>query len=517
MESFRFSRKQGRVYLVGAGPGDIGLITVRGVDCLRMADIVVYDYLANESLLWHAAAAELVYVGKAAGQHTMSQEDINQLLVDYASQGKQVVRLKGGDPFVFGRGGEEALALADAGIPFEIVPGVSSAIAAPAYAGIPVTHRGTASSLHLVTGHEEPGKDSSAIEWDVLAKTRGTLVFLMGAGNLPQIARELMSRGKPESTPVAVVRWGTLPEQETLVTTLGCCEADAAKHNLTPPAVLLVGEVAALHRKLHWAEQQKPLLHVRAAVTRPADQSRELAALLHDAGADVAITPTIRIQQRKLSPLARKAIEEVQQYSWIVFTSANGVRIFFSYLYEMGLDGRALAKARIAAIGDKTADTLRDFGIVADCVPREFSQEGLAAELRISSGDRVLIPRAAVAREALTEELQAQGARTDVIPVYDTLADPAGIDTLRRKLEQGRIHLVTFTSSSTVEHLVGAVGRDEFTRLLRPVKVASIGPVTTRTLEHAGIAPAIEAKRYNAAGLADAIIDHYLTTGKQKV
>lgn len=499
----------GKVYLVGAGPGDVGLITLRAVECLGQAQVVVYDHLANESLLSHAPAdAERIYVGKSASRHTMKQNEINELLVNLALQGKTVVRLKGGDPFVFGRGGEEALCLAEHKIGFEIVPGISSALAVPAYAGIPVTQRNVNASLHIVTGHEDPDKDESVIEWELLGKTEGTLVFLMGVGNLPKITQELVRHGKSPETPVALIRWGTLAEQETLVSDLAHVVEEVKRRNFLPPAVTVIGSVVALRPLLQWAEK-RPLFGVRVALTRPVDQSKSFADALRREGADVLLTPTIRIQPRKLTPAIRHELTHLAGYDWIVFTSTNGVRITFDLLFAAGLDGRALAGLRVAAIGERTADSLMDLGIRPDVVPEQFVQEGLAKAMDVKEGQMVLIARAAEARDALQKDLEARGALVSVLPVYDTVADKEGIAQLRRELTRGRVHLVTFTSSSTVEHLVSSVKSEDIPRLFTEVNVASIGPITTRTLEKIGLPPQISATHYSARGLAEAIVEYY--------
>jgi uroporphyrinogen III methyltransferase/synthase len=499
----------GTVYLVGAGPGDAGLITLRGVECLEEADVIVYDHLVNESILSHApAASERIYVGKQAGSHTRTQDEINELLAEKAREGKAVVRLKGGDPFLFGRGGEEAIHLAGQRIPFEVVPGVSSAVAVPAYAGIPVTQRNVNVSLHIVTGHEDPEKDEPDIEWDVLGRCDGTLVFLMGVGNLPHIVEQLRRYGKDPATPVALIRWGTLPEQETLVSTLAGVVAEARRVNFLPPAITVIGPVVDLRSLVGWVER-KPLFGVRAALTRPADQGRELAARLRRAGADVLTTPTIRVRPRELSEVVHREFEALPSYDWVVFTSANGVRVFFSMLFEAKRDARALSDARIAAIGEKTAETLLEFGIRADLVPREFAQEGLARAIHVTRGDRVLIPRASAARDVLEQDLTRRGAKVRVLPVYDTVADKDGIAQLKHHLTRGRIHLVTFTSSSTVGSFAEAVKAEDIPRLFSDVTVASIGPVTTAALQKTGIKVDIEATKYTSDGLADAILAHF--------
>jgi uroporphyrinogen III methyltransferase/synthase len=496
----------GKVYLVGAGPGDSGLITQRAAECLARADVVIYDHLANEALLALAPPrAERLYAGKMADRHTMTQAEIEQLLVTKAREGRTVVRLKGGDPFVFGRGAEEALALRDAGIAFEIVPGVTSAVAVPAYAGIPVTHRGCAASFHVFTAHEAPDKERSDLDWKTIARLDGTLVFLMGMRMLEHVAAQLMGHGRPADTPVALVRWGTLPEQQTLTGSLGDIVQKAAEAGFAPPVVTVIGEVVRLRSTLRWFEA-KPLFGYRAALTRPREQSEELAALLHDAGADIAITPTIAIQPRPLDEAMRRELLRLHAYDWVVFTSANGVSIFFDYIGRLGLDARALSDCRVAAIGEKTGETLTRHGIRPDAVPGHFVQEALAEAIPVRPGDHVLIPRAAVARDALERMLTERGAAVRVLPVYDTVCDEAGVRALCEGLESRRINLVTFTSASTVESLSRTLSSDRLRALFEGVTIASIGPLTSAALRQAGLDVHVEAKIHTARHLADAII-----------
>jgi uroporphyrinogen III methyltransferase/synthase len=503
---------QGKVYLVGAGPGDVGLVTRRAVRCLEAADVVVYDYLVNPALLAYCrAGAELVYVGKKAGDHTLSQEQINNLLLEKAQQGKCVVRLKGGDPFVFGRGGEEALCLAQSGVPFEIVPGVTSAVAVPAYAGIPVTHRGMAVSFHVFTAHEAPDKPESDLDWKSIARLDGTLVFLMGVRTLDHVVNELLRHGYPATAPVALIRWGTLPEQEVLTGTLKDIVQRAREHNFAPPAVTVIGEVVQLRQQLRWAEK-KPLFGYRIALTRPREQSLELAELLEHHGADVLITPTIKIHPRPLNDEIRAEIRRLSDYQWVVFTSANGVKIFCEYLEHFGLDARAFSESRIAAIGDKTAQTLREHGLRADAVPSRFVQESLAEAIPVRPNDRVLIPRAAVARDALERMLLDRGARVKVLPVYDTLPDDEGIRALIEGLTSKRINGIVFTSASTVEGFAARLTPALRADIAANVLVASIGPLTSAALKKAGITPTVEAKVHTGSHLAQAILEYAQTT-----
>lgn len=505
----------GKVYLVGAGPGDIGLVTKRALNCLENAHVIVYDHLANPALLsFCAVQAELIYVGKQAGSHTLSQGEIEKLLIERAREGKIVVRLKGGDPFVFGRGGEEALALAQEGIPFEIIPGVSSAIAVPAYAGIPVTHRGIAASFHVFTAHEAPEKEQSDLDWKTIAKLEGTLVFLMGVRTLERIVHELLRHGKSDQTPVAVVQWGTMPEQKVVAGSLADIVERTKEARLEPPAVTVIGEVVRLRSQLRWVEH-KSLFGFRVALTRPKDQCQELAEVLQQDGADVLITPTIAIEPRPLTDEIRKELLRLHAYDWIVFTSANGVRIFFSHLARLKLDARALSESRVAAIGEKTAETLAHHGIRPDAVPGRFVQESLAESLAVHANDRVLVPRAAVARDALEKILTEKGAHVQVLPLYDTVPDSHGISQLKEALRQKRIHIVTFTSASTVESLAGSLAAEELAELFSGVTIASIGPLTSLALRKLGLQPAVEAKIHTALHLARAIIEHVQNHSQQ--
>lgn len=498
----------GMVYLIGAGPGDPGLVSVKAVNCLKRAEVVVYDRLADERILGHGPKdAEYIYVGKASSNHAMKQEEINRLLADRAKEGKCVVRLKGGDPFVFGRGGEEALLLEEEGIPFEIVPGITSAISVPAYAGIPVTHRGVAASFAVITGHEDPTKGESSIRWDKLSTGADTLVFLMGVANLPHITGELMANGRRGDTPAAVIRWGTKPEQEVLLTTVERAAADAERLGVKPPAIFVVGDVVKLREKLRWFDREEthPFFGKSVLVTRAREQASKLTAALEELGAKCLEVPAIRLREpedawRKVDG----AISRIEEYDWILFTSVNGVHRFFDRLHGAKKDARALGKAGIAAIGTATAEALGAHGILPDIVPREFRAEGVAEALRdeIQCGHRILLPRAQEAREVLPEKLREMGAVVDVVPVYKTVAAEADGEALAQKLAHGEIDYVTFTSSSTVTNLLQIIGSAD---ALRGVAVACIGPVTAETCRKNGIAPKIVAEEYTVEGLVEAM------------
>ena len=499
---------KGMVYLVGAGPGDYRLITLKGIECLKRAEVVVYDRLADERILgWAPADAERIYVGKASSHHTMRQEDISALLAAKAQEGKTVVRLKGGDPFVFGRGGEEGLLLEEKGIPFEIVPGVTSAISVPAYAGIPVTHRAVATSFAVVTGHEDPTKGGSNMRWDKLATGVDTLVFLMGVANLPRITQKLIENGRSADTPAAVIRWGTKPEQRVLVTTVGRAAEDVQRAGLKPPAIFLVGDVVKLRDRLQWFDRlsQRPLFGRRVLVTRARSQASRLTAALEELGAEVREVPAIRIAPPTDGYAAiDAAIGTLMDYQWLVFTSANGVSAFFARLAAAGKDARALGYAQVAAIGTATAAKLREYGIRADVVPEEFRAEGVVAALKgkLPPHARVLLPRAEQAREVLPDGLRALGATVDVAPVYRTEAAAADGEALAADLAAGAYDYVTFTSSSTVRNLAKILGGSA---PLAHTRAACIGPVTAETARELGIEPALVAEEYTIAGLTRAI------------
>jgi len=478
------------VALVGAGPGDPGLLTRRGETLLRAAEVVVYDRLASAELLDLAPDGALrVDVGKAPGRAAMTQEQINAVLVEHGLAGRRVVRLKGGDPFVFGRGGEEAEACIAAGVPFEVVPGVTSAIAAPAYAGIPVTHRGVSTSVTIVTGHEDPAKGSIDTDWAALAKGGGTLVILMGAGRLTEIAKALIAGGRPASTPVAAVRWGTHPVQRTVRATLGTI----AEAGVESPSAIVVGDVAALD--FAWFER-RPLFGRSVVVTRAREQASELRARLTALGAEVLELPAIAIEPVSFT------VPDLREFAWVVFTSANGVDAFFDRgLAPAGLDSRALAPSRLAAIGPGTAAALARRGLRPDLVPERFVAEALLEAFPDASGrQRVLLARAELARDVLPDGLAAKGYAIDVLAVYRTVAataDPAVVERVRA----GRVDAITFTSSSTVHNFCDAVGTVSGPLPL----VVSIGPVTSRTAAERGLGPDAEADPHTIDGLVDAV------------
>ena len=505
--------ESGTVYLIGAGPGDPGLLTLKGKRCLEIADVIAYDALANPRLLLYAKpGAELIYVGKRGGAHTLPQEEIGRLLVERAQAGKTVARLKGGDPFIFGRGGEEAEELQAAGVPFEVVPGVTAAIAAPAYAGIPLTHRNFTSSVAFVTGHEDPTKADSGIAWDKLATGVGTLVFFMGVGQLPEIVGRLIEHGRKPETPIALVRWGTRADQEVVTGTLATIVERS--QGMKPPAIIIVGEVVRLRDRLRWVEA-KPLFGKRILITRAREQASVLAERLEGAGAEVLECPTIRIVPPDSWEPLDVAIGRLRSYAAVLFTSANGVRFFWERLLTQQKDARELAGILVGAIGPATAAALMDRGVRADVVPKEFRAEALAGLFSADrlDGKRILLARAAEGREVLPEELARKGAQVDVVPAYRTLKgleDPAPI---RAMLEAGQIHAVTFTSSSTVKYFVELIGADT-AELLRKTVVASIGPITTETASRYGIAAQVVPNDYSIPALTDALVNHFRSISK---
>ncbi len=501
---------KGKVYLIGAGPGDYRLLTLKACDCLKQADTVVYDRLADARILQYAPQdAEYIYVGKASSQHTMTQDKICQLLVDLAKEGKTVVRLKGGDPFVFGRGGEEALLLQENNLPFEIVPGVTSAISVPAYAGIPVTHRGIAASFAVVTGHEDPTKDNSDINWQQLATATDTVVFLMGVANLPKITAKLMENGRSGDTPVAIIRWGTKAQQQVWTSTVAEAAEMAKNEQIKPPCIFLVGNVVKLREKLAWFDnpQLKPLFGKRILVTRSRAQASKLTAGLEDLGADCLEAPAIRIQPPADGYAALdKTIGGLGDFDWIIYTSANGVEHFFNRLSEAGLDSRSLCGKKICAIGSATAQALAAHGIKADVVPDEYRAEGILSAMygKLKEGDKVLLPRAADARSILPEELKRQGADVVVAAAYETVAGEADGRALADELANGTIDVVTFTSSSTVKNLLKLLG-DNAVELLKNVKIAAIGPITAETCQKNGLKVTVQAQEYTIDGLIKAV------------
>ncbi len=500
-----------KVYLLGAGPGDPGLLTVKARDILAAADVVVYDYLASPAFLALARPeAEIIYVGKKGGDHTLSQGEINALLIEKAQQGKVVARLKGGDPYVFGRGAEEAEELIAAGLDYEVVPGVTSGVAGLAYAGIPVTHRKHASSVSFITGHEDPTKEASALPWEHLAKSASTLVFYMGMKNLPSIAANLVAAGLPGETPAALVHWGTTCRHRSLVATLETLHAKGTEAGFTAPSLIVVGDVVMLHDTLNHFER-KPLLGKGIVVTRAREQASSILQELTALGACVIEFPTIAITPIQDMTPVHEAVEKLHNYDWLVFTSVNGVKWFFHELYAMGMDTRALAGVTVAAIGPATAKSLECHGIRPDFVPEQYVAESVVAGMldRGVAGKRILIPRAKEAREVLPEELRKAGAEVEILPVYETTLAESGPDVIRNAIKEGRLDCITFASSSTVENFFALVSPEMLRTEAPQAQLACIGPVTAQTLEGYGFQPHIQPKDYTIPALVRSIVQAF--------
>ena len=506
---------RGKVWLVGAGPGDPELISVKGLRLIRSADAIVYDRLVDKTLPLNAGAdAELIDVGKIPGRRINRQEDINGLLVELGKAGKRVVRLKGGDPFVFGRGGEEAETLAAAGIDFEVVPGITSAIAAPAYAGIPLTHRRLASSFTVVTGSEDPSKPDSSVNWDALAKSGDTLAVLMGQSNLRTIMDTLMRCGRDAETPVALVQWGTQPYQRTLTGTLADIADKAAAAGIGAPAVTVVGDVVRLRDAIQWFDK-RPLFGKRVLVTRTRTQASALSDMLTQAGAQPVELPTIEIQPIDDYDELDGALKNAHGYDWIVFSSANAVDVVFDRLNRLGFDARALHGVRVSAIGPATRRRLSERGISADFMPASFVAEAVVNEMKALgiAGKRVLLPQAKIARDVLRQGLEDSSADVDAIPVYRTGIPQGVADRLQGILSEG-IDIATFTSSSTVTNLVELLSGN--TSALKDATIACIGPITAKRATELGIKVDIVASEHTIAGLIGAVESRFKEDGQNE-
>ncbi|MDD5207381.1 MAG: uroporphyrinogen-III C-methyltransferase [Desulfobacterales bacterium] len=507
------TREEGKVYLVGAGPGDPGLLTLKAKECIEKAEVIVYDNLANRAFLKYAPkGTELIYAGKQGGRHAMTQDEINRVIVDRAGKGRVVVRLKGGDPFIFGRGGEEAQELALAGIEFEIVPGVTSAIAVPAYAGIPLTRRDFTPTVAFITGHEDPLKEQSGIAWDRISTGAGTLVFLMGMGNITGIAENLIRNGRPADTPVAVIQKGTVAEQKTIVGPLKDIGSIAREKGLKPPAIIVVGEVVGLRRQLAWFDK-RPLFGKRIVVTRAREQASSFLAALSELGAECIEFPTIEVVPPSSFNGLDGAIADLERYQWVIFTSVNGVKFFFERLRFLGKDSRSLKGMRVAAIGARTGDAIKDNGIIPDLVPEEFRAESVVETFHKEDveGLRILLPRAAQARELLPVELEKMGASVNVVEAYRTVKAHGDKSIVRNLMEEKQIHMVTFTSSSTVHNFVEAFDGegDLFLRWMENISVACIGPVTAETAEKRGLKVSLVAGEYTIDSLTGSIVEYF--------
>ena len=497
--------KKGKVYLVGAGPGDLGLVTLRAKECIENADVIVYDHLANpDTLGWARDNAQIVYAGKLPGE-SRTQKEITALLIEKAREGKLVVRLKGGDPFVFGRGAEEAQEIADAGISFEIVPGITSAIAGPAYAGIPMTHRAYNSHVTFFTGHEDPAKTESAIDYASLAKLGGTQVMLMGVERIGSVTGEMLKHGVRADLPVALVRWATTGRQETLIGTISDIAQKAVANGFEAPAVAVFGDVVLLRDRLNWYEN-RPLLGKRIVVTRTRKQASVLSNKLRALGGHVIEIPTIRIEPPSNLREFAELVQDAHIYDWIVFTSANGVEAFFDIFFKLYDDAREIGGVRIAAIGPATAQRVKDFHLHVDLQPDEFVAEGVVREFKKQGSienERILLVRAEKARDVLPKELSAAGAIVDEALAYRTVPETRDISSAQRQFADGA-DLITFTSSSTVENFV-ALGLP----WPKGTRVASIGPITSKTIRDQGLNVDVEARQHDIDGLVQAISEFF--------
>ncbi|MCP2520113.1 uroporphyrinogen-III C-methyltransferase [Candidatus Aminicenantes bacterium AC-708-M15] len=497
---------KGKVYLIGAGPGDPELISIKGLKYLKRADVVIYDNLVNKKLLKNVKnGAEIIYVGKESGHHTLDQEEINKLLIKKAKEGKVVVRLKGGDPFIFGRGGEEALALSENNIEFEIIPGITAATAVPAYAGIPVTHREITSTLAFITGHETPLKEKSHIDWSKISTGIGTLVFFMGIKNLKNIINNLIRHGRDENTPVAIIRWGTLPEQKVITGNLKNIVQIAEKENIKPPAIIIVGDVVKLRDKLNWYES-KPLFGKKIVVTRSRSQASKLVELLEEYGAKTIEIPTIRFEYLEESYSLTTAINQIKKFDWLIFTSINGVKSFFKRFFSLKKDIRELANIKIATIGPATKNEIESLYIKVDFQPSKYFAECFVEEFIKKNNIKnknILLIHADKARDYIEKELVKFGANVTSVIGYRTLSENLESSKICEILEQGEIDWVTFTSSTTVKNFFNIYkGQKRF-------KIASIGPITSKTIKEFGFSPDVEAEEYTIPGLVKAILNYY--------
>lgn len=500
----------GKVYLVGAGPGDYKLITLKGLECIKKADVILYDRLINPKLLKYAKDnVEAIYVGKAPNAHAYNQEEISQLILEKALEGNVVTRLKGGDPFVFGRGGEEALLLIENNVEFEIVPGITSAISVPAYAGIPVTHRNVSSSFHVITGHEDPLKEHSSLDYKALGSLTGTLIFLMGVKNIESISNNLIKYGQSPKRPVAVIRRGTTAEQRILTGTLENIAKKVEEHGLKNPAIIIVGEVVDLAESLRWFDE-KPLFGKRVLVTRTRTQASKLSEKIEELGGEAIEFPTIEITENDDYTDIDRAIGQIEKYKWVVFTSVNGVKYFFERMKKLSFDIRLLSNAKFCAIGPATAKELNDKGFVVDCIPEEYVAESIVKELKdkIDAGDNVLLPRADIARRSLEEGLKDLGANVDNIDIYRTVIPKHESKELVEILKERKIDIITFTSSSTAKNFYEIFGESN-KDLLENITLASIGPITSKTANDLGMKINIEAEEFTIDGLVEGIVKYF--------
>lgn len=498
----------GNVYLIGAGPGDPKLITLKGADFIRKADVLVYDRLIHDNILKQARDdVERIFVGKSSVYHALPQEEITKTLIRKAKEGKNVARIKGGDPFIFGRGGEEAEGLAEAGVPFEMVPGITSGIAVPLYAGIPLTHRDYNASFAMVTGHERPEKGGSSLDWEKLADATGSLVFYMGVKNLPYIRDQLIAYGRSPQTPVALIRWGTYAKQRTLTATLENVVETVERERFKPPAIVYVGENVRLREKIQWFEK-KPLFGKTIAVTRPRLEGPDsLAEKIDEQGGDALSFPMIRFSSPRDASGLNEALADLTRFDWVVFSSANAVRFFMDRLRQNKVDVRSLARSRLAAVGPKTAEALGTFGLRPDVTPDRFSAEGLldAMKDRTRKGDKVLFPKGNLAKNVLPDGLREQGCDVTEAVTYDTLPVTEEGEALNERLVKKRIDIVTFTSASTVENFVRLLS-DAATTEIQNVQTVCIGPQTAKRAQECGLHVTKTAGEYTVDGMMQALL-----------
>jgi uroporphyrinogen III methyltransferase / synthase len=495
---------KGKVYLVGAGPGDYKLMTLKGMECIKKSDVIVYDRLANENYLNEVKDnCEIVYVGKASSDHTLSQDEINELIVQKAKEGKVVTRLKGGDPYVFGRGGEEGEYLLENGISFEVVPGITSAIGGLCYAGIPITHRDHASSFHVITGHLKDDENDS-LNWNALSNIEGTLVFLMGVANLNKICKNLIKEGKDKTTPVAIINWATRYNQKVVTGTLENIYDIVLKENIKPPSLIVVGDVIKLRDKLNFFED-KELFGKNIVVTRARSQSSTLVEKISDLGGNAIQVPTIKIDEITPNKELEQEISNIEKYSYIILTSQNAVDIFLNNMYKMNVDLRKLHNAKIVAIGPATANALRDKGIIADIIPEKYVAESIYEALKdkLNKNDNILIPRASNARDYLLEKL-SEICSVKEIHIYNTVMESSDREHILKLLNESKIDYITFTSSSTVKNFINILGNENIDKLSN-MKLISIGPVTSKTINSYGLEVYKEAVEYTIDGILDCI------------
>ena len=497
----------GKVYLIGAGPGDPELITLKAIYCLESVECVIYDYLVNQELLTHCKkGTEKIYVGKKSGQDHITQKEINDLVIQRAHAGKSVARLKGGDPFIFGRGGEEAEALAKTGIQFEIVPGISAGSAGPTYAGIPLTHRNLSHTVAFVTAHQDPTQETSNIDWDQLPQNYETLVFFMGTKNLPDVVKQLVRHGKSQRTPIALIRWGTYLTQQVITGTLETIVEQA--QNVSPPTIIVVGNVVKLRNQLRWFDN-RPLFGKKIVITRPHQQSVKLKRELRRLGADVISFPTVEVQRPGSWLALDRAIEKIRAYHWLIFTSVHGVKYFFDRYFSIVSDIRELKGIKIAAIGPSTAKALQAFNLSIDIIPNEYCAEGLLESFKEKTlkGMNILMPRAKVARELLPEQLRKQQANVDVVTVYETILPDSASLHLNEIFYSNKPDMIVFTSSSTVKNLETIL--QPWPQCLEGMAIACIGPITKKTAEERGLKVDVIPKKYITASLLESITEFF--------